>query len=89
MDLLTVLEALGWTRNDDVNQPGDVVGELADTEILLEVLLGDTEFQFLIRQNILLSQTVDGFFLAVTSDGTVMFVSGNILQHLGFNQVPG
>ncbi|XP_071091143.1 aryl hydrocarbon receptor-like [Haliotis cracherodii] len=32
-------------------------------------------------------QLLDGFLLVITSDGTVLYVSDNILQYLGFNQV--
>ncbi|XP_046562744.1 circadian locomoter output cycles protein kaput-like [Haliotis rubra] len=32
-------------------------------------------------------QLLDGFLLVITSDGTVLYVSENILQYLGFNQV--
>ncbi|ELU04142.1 hypothetical protein CAPTEDRAFT_187600 [Capitella teleta] len=34
-----------------------------------------------------LLKALDGVMLVVTSDGTVLYVSQNILQHLGFNQV--
>jgi len=34
-------------------------------------------------------QAFGGFLLLVTSDGTILFVSTNILVLLGFNQVGG
>ena len=32
-------------------------------------------------------QAMDGFLLVITADGTILYVSRNILHHLGFNQV--
>ena len=34
-----------------------------------------------------LLQILDGFVLAASTDGTVLYASDNVLQYLGFNQV--
>ena len=32
-------------------------------------------------------QVLDGFLLVLTADGTILYVSDNVLQYLGYNQV--
>jgi hypothetical protein len=34
-------------------------------------------------------QILDGFVLAASTDGTLLYASDNVLQYLGFNQVHG